>query len=186
MSLAPLCFNPSGESAGNADSVCLPAPGSLSTPPDSFWNADTGATAHMTPHRHWFMSYEPLRTPIRLADGKVIYSAGVGTVILEPVVSGIAQRAVEFTRVLHVPSLANNLLSVLYLVKYKAFRVLIERNTISFIRSDALLFTATINEHNTAYLDGVTRISSPPAVVAYRTTHDLALWHRRSMHLHHC
>ena len=40
------------------------------------WNADTGATSHMTPHRHWLHNYVPKRIPIKLADNKTVYSAG--------------------------------------------------------------------------------------------------------------
>ncbi|KIM71204.1 hypothetical protein PILCRDRAFT_830502, partial [Piloderma croceum F 1598] len=32
------------------------------------WNADTGATSHMTPHRHWLIDYKPYVVPIKLAD----------------------------------------------------------------------------------------------------------------------
>ena len=42
------------------------------------WNADTGATSHMTPHLHWFHSYTPKVIPVKCADGNIIYSAGVG------------------------------------------------------------------------------------------------------------
>jgi hypothetical protein len=42
--------------------------------------ADTGASSHMTPHHHWFSSYQPYRVPVRLANGQMIYSAGVGTI----------------------------------------------------------------------------------------------------------
>ena len=42
-------------------------PSSLSSPlqlnADFHWIADTGATSHMTPHRHWFKSYTHCRTP---------------------------------------------------------------------------------------------------------------------------
>jgi hypothetical protein len=34
---------------------------------DVDWNADTGATSHMTPHRHWLRNYTPKRIPIKLA-----------------------------------------------------------------------------------------------------------------------
>ena len=40
------------------------------------WNADTGATSHMTPHCHWMRNYVPKRVPIKLADNKTVYSAG--------------------------------------------------------------------------------------------------------------
>src|ERR1700733_15199057 len=43
------------ESAGAA-SICLSS--SPSSLPDA-WNADTGATSHMTPRREWFKSYTP-------------------------------------------------------------------------------------------------------------------------------
>jgi len=82
---------------------------------DIHWNADTGATAHMTPHRHWIRNYTPKCIPVKLADNKVIYSAGVGSVVFVPVIGGRKQQPVKFTNVLHVPDLRNNLLSVLYL-----------------------------------------------------------------------
>src|SRR6266540_5473180 len=84
------------------------------------WLADTGATSHMTPHRHWVRNYSPLHIPIRLADNSIVYSSGVGTVVFNPVMmDGKPLQPVEFTRVLHVPSLQNNLLSCLYLARHK-------------------------------------------------------------------
>ncbi|KII82870.1 hypothetical protein PLICRDRAFT_47470, partial [Plicaturopsis crispa FD-325 SS-3] len=44
------------------------------------WNADTGATSHMTPHRHC----------------TVIYSAGVGSVVFNPRISGKSADPVLF------------------------------------------------------------------------------------------
>ncbi|KIM66588.1 hypothetical protein SCLCIDRAFT_21727 [Scleroderma citrinum Foug A] len=72
------------EFAGNASLCSL----DLSSPlyplqldADVHWVADTGATAHMTPHRHWMRNYTPKCVPVKLADNKVIYSAGVGSVV---------------------------------------------------------------------------------------------------------
>ena len=48
---------------------------------DVHLNADTGATAHMTPHHHWVRNYTPKCIPVKLADNKVVYSAGVGSVV---------------------------------------------------------------------------------------------------------
>ena len=45
------------------------------------WNADTGATSHMTPHRHWLRNYVPKRVAIKVADNNIVYSTGVGTVV---------------------------------------------------------------------------------------------------------
>ncbi|OAX32540.1 hypothetical protein K503DRAFT_701892 [Rhizopogon vinicolor AM-OR11-026] len=67
----------------------------------------------MTPHHHWLCNYVPKRVPIRLANNNTVYSAGEGTVVFNPIVNGKQVRPVEFSRVLHVPDLHNNLLSVL-------------------------------------------------------------------------
>ena len=72
----------------------------------------------MTPHRHWIRNDSPHTVPIKLADHTIVYSAGVGSVIFQPVIGGKSSRAVEFTRVLHVPDLRNNLLSVLLIGKW--------------------------------------------------------------------
>jgi len=58
---------------------------------DIHWNADTGATAHMTPHRHWICNYTPKCALVKLADNKVIYSARVGSVVFQPAIGGRCQ-----------------------------------------------------------------------------------------------
>ena len=70
------------EFAGN--SIITPSPGTNS----ELWNCDTGATSHMTPHRHWFKTYTPYVTPISLANGQIVYSAGIGSIQFEPVIKG--------------------------------------------------------------------------------------------------
>src|ERR1700742_2215325 len=185
-SLLPASSFSSGESAGSANAASSRSPTSLHRS-DSLWNADTGATSHMTPHQHWFVSYEPFQTPIRLADGKLIYSAGIGAVDFVPVVDGVAQRPIRFSRVLHVPDLRNNLLSVLFLAQSKHFEIRILGESIHFLLQGKLLFTALISDDNAAYLDGYTpkTESSVPLVVAAQRIQvllDLELWHRRAMH----
>lgn len=71
------------EFAGNA-SVSTPDPTDPHSPlicdANSDWNTDTGASAHMTPHCHWFTTYTQHCTPIRLANNNIVYLAGVGSV----------------------------------------------------------------------------------------------------------
>ncbi|PBK82962.1 hypothetical protein ARMGADRAFT_945720 [Armillaria gallica] len=76
-----------------------------SSPTVSHWNTDTGASHHMTPHRHWFHMYSPHIIPIHLADNTVIHSAGVGSVVFKPEIEGEVSDEVEFHDVLHVPEL---------------------------------------------------------------------------------
>ena len=72
------------EFAGNASLLDSP----LQSDACAAWLPDTGATSHMTPHRHWFHTYTPMCVPIRLADNTIIYSAGVGATRFEPVLDG--------------------------------------------------------------------------------------------------
>jgi len=136
--------------------------------------------AHMTLRREWFASYCLLRTPVRLADGNIVHSAGVGTVVFMPRLSG---PEIEFSQVLHVPALSCNLFSVLHLVRFKGFVVRAEGETILFSLAGENLFTASITERNTAFLDGTTRISASSAFQATLPL-DLSLWHRHKMHHH--
>src|ERR1700678_1650312 len=108
------------ESAGNASANHLSS-SPLQIDANFDWNADSGATSHMTPHAHWIRQVEPFRTPIRLANNLIVYSAGVGSVVFSPTIRGRKARDVEFTRVLHVPDLRTNLLSILYLTRHKQF-----------------------------------------------------------------
>ncbi|KAF7761140.1 hypothetical protein Agabi119p4_10549 [Agaricus bisporus var. burnettii] len=135
----------------------------------------------MTPHRHWFKSYSPHRIPIRLADNSTVYSAGVGSVVFQPVVNGKETRAVEFTRVLHVPDLRSNLLSCLYLARHKGFNITISAQSIDLQCKGILLFTATIHSNNSAELDGSTATSETAFSVSTLPV-DLSLWHRRFIH----
>jgi len=107
---------PVQEFAGNASSSSDPfLP--LQLDADFCLNTDTGATSHMTPHRHWLCSYKPLRVPVKLANGSLVYSEGVGSLVFRPVVDGVQKRSIEFTCVLHVPLLRSNLLSILYFAR---------------------------------------------------------------------
>lgn len=65
-------------------------------------------------------------------------------------------RTIEFTRVLHVPQLRNNLLSCLYLNRHKGFHIHIDAKTMDFDLDKKTLFCATINSNISAHLDGVT------------------------------
>jgi hypothetical protein len=54
------------------------------SPPDLSWIAGTGATSHMTPHQQWFTDYKPHCIPIHVVNNAVVYSEGIGAVVIEP------------------------------------------------------------------------------------------------------
>ena len=137
----------------------------------------------MTPHRNWIRNYTPYRVPIRLADHRIIYSEGVGNVLFRPLIDGKRHRDVEFTRVLHVPALHNNLLAVLYLTKNKGIDIHISNDKMKFSNKSAqLLFTATIDNDNIRYLDGSTIDIMESVHLASTLPLDLSLWHKRLGH----
>lgn len=116
---------------------------------NSNWNTDSEATAHMTPHLHWLRDYKPFKVPIKLADDTVIFSSGVGSILFKPFVNSLQTQSLLFTRVLHVPQLQSNLLSVLFLIKHKGYTIHIDSDRMYFNKSGRTLFTATINSSNT-------------------------------------
>ena len=69
-------------------------------------------------------------------------------------INGQVGRDIEFTRVLHVPDLNNNLLSVLYLTKHRGFHVHINRDLMEFSHNGTVLFTALVNNRSVGYLNG--------------------------------
>ena len=147
------------------------------------WNTDTGATSSMTPHKNWIRNYTPYRVPVRLADNSVIYSEGIGSVRFKPLIDGRQASDIEFTKVLHVPALHNNLLAVLYLTKYKGIDVLISKSKMCFLdQNKNTLFTATIGNDETGYLDGYTIDNLEKVHLVSTLPLDLSLWHKRLGH----
>lgn len=157
--------------------------------PSSDWNPDTGASSHMTPHRHWFFVYSPHVVPIRLADDKVIHSEGIGSVIFWPRdENGRKMEQVEFQDVLHVPALRNNLLSPFHLTRRKGYTVKIINSSVMFHQGSHLRFIATVNNNNVGYLNGSTLTSiNSFANTSTATTRiaDIQLVHERFGHLNH-
>ena len=153
------------------------------TPTNSDWIADTGATAYMTPHRHWLRDYEPYVTPIRCANSEVVYSVGRGTVVFAPVIGGKAAQYLSISSVLHVPSLSSNLLSVLRLTKHHGVAVRMEKGQMSFHKAKQVVLTASICK-NAPVLDGATvpAFESVLSTTSVNARIDRPLLHRRLGH----
>ena len=154
-----------------------------------FWNADTGATSHMTPRCEWFKEYRPCQVLIRVANHEIVRAAGIGSVEFLPSKNGQSLRPIVFTNVLHVPALAENLFSILTVTRKHKIRVLIDETTMSFIRSNHTLFAASVGENNVALLDGKTKIQaeslpSQSANAAASTT-SYEIWHKHLGHIGH-
>jgi hypothetical protein len=147
-------------------------------------NTDTGATSHMTPHRHWLHEYTPYVVPIKLANGGVVYSQGIGSIRF--VVNGVWLGPVQFSRVLHVPALCSNLLSILYLTRLHNWECSINATTLTFKHDGVVRFTASIYQNNAGYLNGhveeCTNELANPSSSINATPLSQELWHRRCVH----
>jgi len=138
----------------------------------------------MTPHRHWIRNFVPHHIEIKVANGSSIFSQGRGSVFFAPTKDGKTQPYVEFTDVLYVPDLRNNLFSVLHLSSYKGFTITIKGDTMDFHKDGTTFFIAKTSTSNTAYLQGTTIPIPETANLSSATTlpMDLELWHRRLCH----
>jgi hypothetical protein len=96
----------------------------------------------MTPHQQWFTDYKPHCIPIRVANNAVVYSEGIGAVVIEP--SDQSLQPCKMTDVLYVPDLQNSLLSVLHLVSRHCFRIESEGTAMLFSQQGSLRFTASM------------------------------------------
>lgn len=136
----------------------------------------------MTPHRQWLRNYRPLKVPIQLANNEIVYSSGVGSVLFEPVVEGKPSRSVLFSRVLHVPSLQNNLLSVFHLTSHHGYVANIAQGRMNFHLNNTLLFQATVRR-GVGYLNGRTIPNPEYANFSSTPRLDIHLLHRRLAHV---
>jgi transposase InsO family protein len=157
--------------------VRLAASPSLSA--DTHWIADTGAMSHMTLHQLWFTSYHPHVVPIRIAIDAVVYSTGIGDVVLTPTNTHLCP--CHLSRVLHVPDLQNNLFAVLHLTLHHQFQVVIEGLQLWFSQQGTLCLTATVRD-GTAYMD-VKVAAVAEAALASCALLTCSLWHRRLVHI---
>ncbi|KAI1285654.1 Retrovirus-related Pol polyprotein from transposon TNT 1-94 [Halotydeus destructor] len=80
-------------------------------PVEDQWVADSGASAHMTGRRDWFMAFEDCQEELVLADGQTMVIAGRGTISLKRFVRGRWYDGVLLDAA-YVPGLKNNLYSV--------------------------------------------------------------------------
>ncbi|MCO5592568.1 hypothetical protein L7F22_046571 [Adiantum nelumboides] len=72
------------------------------------WILDLGASLHVTPHRHWFTTYEETIGTVMLCDSYSCDIVGIGDIAM------VMANGVKFTihNVCHVPALTRNLILV--------------------------------------------------------------------------
>jgi hypothetical protein len=158
-------------------SLCLASTHNMHA--DAHWIADLGATSHMSTQHHWFKTLEPHVVPICIANDAIVYSKGIGSVILKPLDKSLD--LLLLSCVLYVPALQNNLLSVLHLVSTHRFCIKIEGTEMLFLRNAKPMFTAMICK-NTAWLDMHTPCT-PKSTLCGESILNCSLWHHCLGHI---
>jgi hypothetical protein len=164
------------ESAARA-SVCLA--GTHDMHADAHWIADSGATSHMSTQRRWFKTFEPHVVPIHVANNAIVYSKGIGSIVMEPLDESLDP--VCLSCVLYVPALQNNLFAILHLVTSHCFRVVIEGTVMEFLHNGVCILTATICD-KTAWLN-VRTANALESALRSETICNRSLWHCRLGHI---
>lgn len=140
------------------------------------WVIDSGATTSMTPHRHYFVEYRPKKIPVRVAEGTVVYSAGVGSVIFTPTNGS----PFHLHNVLHVPDIERNLFSHFSFVQQQGVQYTGSSDTLSYIRNGRTILSGFVKS-NLGYLHGSALPTS--TLTPHRAYVAESTWHRRLGHI---
>ncbi|EKM54365.1 uncharacterized protein PHACADRAFT_97404, partial [Phanerochaete carnosa HHB-10118-sp] len=131
------------ESAGQASMRHSAHSTTLDSASHLLWIADTGATSHMTPHKHWLCNYTPMRVAVRLANDHIVYSEGVESVVFAPEVKGKLVRELELSRVFNQGGMLHQggvLFPVLYVMLQLLCLIIILLSHISISWNILILF----------------------------------------------
>lgn len=148
------------------------------------WIVDSGATQHMTPHKHAFDSYESISgRNVFMGDNGVVEVTGKGSIIVETNVEGQRRRIVVHD-VLHVPKLHANLLSVGKLVSRGLVVQFNTKGCAVRTREGELIATSSMDA-NLYRLELKVVSGADVSCLAHTSANGplMELWHRRMGHL---
>ncbi|WVZ76889.1 hypothetical protein U9M48_024810 [Paspalum notatum var. saurae] len=142
---------------------------------EDVWIMDSGCSRHMTGHRKWFSSLNPMSTKeyITFGDngqGKVM---GIGSVLLS---AKLSLREVAFVR-----NLGFNLVSVSQLLD-EGFEVHFKKGACHVLNAEETLVCSLLPFGQVFRVD-LTSVSSPARCLVASPSADICKWHRRLGHL---
>jgi transposase InsO family protein len=144
-----------------------------------FWYVDSGASQHLTPRRDWFSDYKSIPPKqVFMGDDHPQLAIGVGSIRVQLEVDGEVIRG-RFMDVLHVPGIANNLLSVSKMVS-QGMSVQFEAGTCLIRNKAGKVVGKGVHDRNLYKL--VTSALPECAHVAASALPAVQLWHERLGH----
>ena len=163
---------------GQLEEIALPA--STRCKLNNGWYVDSGATRHMTFQKNLLLDFVEFNKPSRiyLGDNRVISATGEGKVKI-PCIDGANKIVLTLEKVLFVPELTKNLLSVSSIAK--------NGGVVKFDEQGCIVSKEGKNITIGNIVDGkLYRVNTPEfANVATSSTPDLGVWHRHFGHLNH-
>lgn len=167
---------PTPVTANHAAAPAVGAPTGQSTA-TSRWIVDTGATKHITADASLLSNLRaPDGTTVTFGNGGTATPAAVGDAYIK-LSSGTV---IKLTDVLHVPTAADNLMSVAHASKSGA-TFTFDADTCRIAMGPEIIAMLPAADHNIYYLSG-SPLAAPNLAHAATTT-DPNLWHRRLGHL---
>lgn len=150
----------------------------------SQWFVDSAASHHMTPHKELFQNFEKITGSVSQADDSPLKVEGCGTVEVK-LLDAHGGWTLNFTEVLYVPGISDNLLSGRQLDK-KGLTLVIQNGSVHALNKvGQRIFTAFAEEGgNEMYvIEGVNpTINTKKAAGTVKKTETM-LWHRRFGHM---
>lgn len=148
---------------------------------EDVWLTDSGASAHITYRRDWFVEYHPRRdgSTIVLGDDGECEIAGEGTVRIEKLIAGKWIES-QIQNVLHVPMFKKNLLSVGVCTR-KGLQVLFQGDGVEILHDKTVVAQGVkmTNEIFRMFIRAPTTVK----VEALVAETGLKAWHERLGHL---
>ena len=156
------------------------------------WFVDSAASSHMTFNMDLFIEYEPYSEPemVSLGDNYSIPSVGRGKIRLPFVDENGIQRHLALDRVLYVPDLAKNLLSVRYMTQNKGAIVSFDASKCTVSKGDTSFVIGSCLGGNLYRVNQVKSDETINRNEANMAAHEcknpsVDVWHQRFGHLNH-
>ena len=101
---------------------------------------DTGSTIHIVNDKKYFHDYEINQSfKVKIGNGKYVYSSGIGTVIIKCGFDNGKKSSIMLKRVIHIPNMKNNILSVSKIVEDNNYSVVFHDNVFEILENDSII-----------------------------------------------
>ena len=101
---------------------------------------DTGSTIHIVNDKKYFHDYEINQSfKVKIGNGKYVYSSGIGTVIIKCGFDNGKKSSIMLQRVIHVPNMKNNIISVSKIIENNDYCVVFYDNVFEILENDSII-----------------------------------------------